>query len=169
MVHSVELLFDAGTEAALQTICDELAAAAGPVRVPAGRPHVTLVAAERIAPDVDPLLRPVTRRLPVACMVGAALVFGRTNAVLARLIVPTVELLALHAEVHRLCGPHLWPGPMPHTRPGRWTAHVTVARRVGEPQLPDAFRIAGRPPDIGGAVAGLRRWDGTERVEYPIS
>jgi hypothetical protein len=30
------------------------------------------------------------------------------------------------------------------------------------------LRIAGQPAEIRGRLAGLRRWDGTERVEYPI-
>ncbi|MGA9614557.1 MAG: 2'-5' RNA ligase family protein, partial [Mycobacterium sp.] len=125
--------------------------------------------AEQIAPDVDALLRPVAQWLPLACTVGAPLLFGSSNAVLARLIVPTAELLALHAEVHRICGPYLVPGPLPNSLPGQWTAHVTVARRVGGPQLERAFRLAGEPSEIHGTVAGLRRWDGTARVEHPIT
>lgn len=132
MVHSIELLFDPDTEAAVRAIWGDLAAADIPSRVPTGRPHVTLAVAERIAPDVDPLLHSVKRQLPLACTVGAPLLFGRANAVLARLIVPSAELLALHAEVHRLCGPYLLPGPLPNSLPGQWTAHVTVARRVGD-------------------------------------
>ncbi len=169
MVHSVELLFDSDTEAALRRIWDDLATADTPARAPAGRPHVTLAVAERILPDVDPLLRPVARQLPLACTVGAPLLFGRSNAVLARLIVPTVELLTLHAEVHRICAAYLVPGPLPNSLPGQWTAHATVARRVGGPHLDDAFRLAGQPSEIHGTIAGLRRWDGTARVEYPIS
>jgi 2'-5' RNA ligase len=169
MVHSIELLFDCDTEAALRHIWDDLAAADIPSRVPAGRPHVTLAVAERITPDVDALLRPVAHRLPLACTVGAPLLFGRSNAVLARLIVPTAELLALHAEVHRTCGPYLVPGPLPNSLPGQWTAHVTVARRVGGAQLDRAFQRAGQRSEIHGDLAGLRRWDGSDRVEYPIS
>jgi hypothetical protein len=169
MVHSIELLFDGATEAAIGRIWDDLAAADIPGRTPAGRPHVTVAVAERIAPDVDALLRPVAQRLPLPCTVGAPLLFGKSNAVLARLIVPTAELLALHAEVHRVCGQYLDPGPLPNSLPGQWTAHVTVARRVGGPQLERAFRLAGEPSEIHGTVAGLRRWDGTNRVEHPIS
>ncbi|CKM36089.1 Uncharacterised protein [Mycobacterium tuberculosis] len=83
-----------------------------------------------------------------------------------RLVVPTSELLALHAEVHRLCGPHLAPAPMANSLPGQWTAHVTLARRVGGHQLGRALRIAGRPSRIDGRFAGLRRWDGNTRAEY---
>ncbi|MDT5309224.1 MAG: hypothetical protein QOE48_4926 [Mycobacterium sp.] len=169
MVHSIELLFDGATEAAINRIWDDLATADLPGRVPAGRPHVTLAVAERIAPDVDELLWPASQRLPLACTVGAPLLFGSSNAVLARLIVPTAELLALHAEVHRICGPYLVPGPLPNTLPGQWTAHVTVARRVGRPQLERAFQLASQPSEVRGNLAGLRRWDGTDRVEHPIS
>ena len=169
MVHSIELVFDRDTEAAIRRIWGHLAAAGIPSQAPASRPHVTLVVAERIAPDVDALLRPVAQRLPLGCAVGASLLFGRSNAVLARLIVPTAELLAVHAEVHRICGPYLAPGPMPNSLPGQWTAHVTLARRVGGAQLGRALRLAGRPSEIHADMAGLRRWDGNKRVEHLIS
>jgi hypothetical protein len=169
MVHSIELVFDRDTEAAIRRIWADLAAAGIPSQAPASRPHVTLVVAERIAPDVDALLRPPARRLPLGCAVGASLLFGRSNAVLARLIVPTAELLAVHAEVHRICGPYLAPGPMPNCLPAQWTAHVTLARRVGGAQLGRALRLAGRPSEIHGSFAGLRRWDGNKRVEQLIS
>jgi 2'-5' RNA ligase len=168
MVHSVELLFDPDTEATLRRIWDDLAAADLAGRIPAGRPHVTVAVAERIAPRVDTLLQPVAQQLPLACDVGAPLVFGQSNAVLARLIVPTAKLLALHADVHRICAPHLLPAPLPHSLPDQWTAHVTLARRIGGAQLGPVLRIAGQPTQIRGCLAGLRRWDGTERVEYPI-
>ena len=166
MVHSIELVFDRDTEAVIRRIWGDLAASGIPSQAPASRPHVTLAVADRIAPDVDPLLKPVTDLLPLRCVVGASLLFGRSNAVLARLIVPTAELLALHAEVHRICGPHV--APMPNSLPGQWTAHVTLARRVGGVQLGRALRVAGRPSEIAGNFAGLRRWDGNKRVEHPI-
>jgi hypothetical protein len=168
MVHSIELVFDRDTGAAIRRIWEDLAAAGIPSQAPASRPHVTLVVADRIAPDVDALLQPVAQRLPLGCAVGASLLFGRSNAVLARLIVPTAELLAVHAEVHRMCGPYLAPGPMPNSLPGQWTGHVTLARRVGGAQLGRALRIAARPSEIRGSFAGLRRWDGNKRVEHLI-
>ncbi|OBG27079.1 2'-5' RNA ligase family protein [Mycobacterium sp. 852002-51057_SCH5723018] len=166
MVHSIELVFDPDTEAAIRHIWEGLAGAGIPSQAPASRPHVTLVVAERIDPDVDELLRPVARRLPLRCAVGAPVLFGRASVVFARLIVPTGELLVLHAEVHRLCLPHLAPAPMANSLPGQWTAHVTLARRVGGHHLGRALRIAGRPSQIDGHFAGLRRWDGNKKVEY---
>ena len=169
MVHSIELVFDRDTEAAIRGIWEALASAGIPSQAPASRPHVTLAVAERIAADVDELLSPVSRQLPLGCSVGAGVFFGRANVVFARLVVPTSELLALHAEVHRLCLPHVTPAPMPNSLPGQWTAHVTMARRVGGAELGRALRIAGRPSQIDGRFAGLRRWDGNKRVEHMIS
>ena len=168
MAHSVELLFDAGTEARLRQIWDDLDAADLPSRLPAGRPHVTVAVAERILPDVDALLLPVAQQLPLECDVGAPVLFGQSNAVLARLVVPSAALLALHADVHRICAPYLLPGPLPHSLPDQWTAHVTVARRIENASVGTVLRTASQPAEIRGRLAALRRWDGTERVEYPI-
>jgi 2'-5' RNA ligase len=168
MVHSIELVFDRDTEAAIRNIWKALATAGIPSQAPASRPHVTLAVAERIDPQVDRLLSPVARRLPLGCAVGAPVLFGRANVVFARLVVPTSELLALHAEVHRVCLPHLTPGPMANSLPGQWTAHVTLARRVGAAQLGRALRIAGRPAQIEGSFTGLRRWDGNKKIEHLI-
>jgi 2'-5' RNA ligase len=168
MVHSIELVFDHDTEAVIRRIWADLAGAGIPSQAPASRPHVTLAVAERIAVDVDELLRPVSKQLPLVAAIGAPVLFGRANPVFARLVVPTTELLALHAEVHRLCLPHMVPAPMPNSVPGQWTAHITLARRVGGGQLGRALRIAGRPSQIDGRFAGLRRWDGTKRAEHLI-
>jgi hypothetical protein len=169
MVQSVELVFDPDTEAAVRHIWDGLAESGVPSQAPASRPHVTLAVAEKIDPAVDALLADLTGRFPFPCRVGAPLLFGRSKAVLARLVVPTTELLEVHAEVHRVCVAHLRPGPMPHTLPGQWTGHVTLARRVGGAQLGRALRIAQRPPEMTGSFVGLRRWDGGKRLEFPIS
>lgn len=168
MVHSIELVFDADTETTVRRIWTDLAAAGVPSQAPAARPHVTLVVAQRIDPQVDAALSTVADRLPIDCTLGATLIFGRSHGVLARLVVPTVPLLELHEQVYRLCAPHLIPGPLPNVAPGQWTPHTTLARRVGPAQLGRAQRIAGRS-DISGRFVGLRRWDGNARTEYPIS
>jgi 2'-5' RNA ligase len=168
MVHSIELVFDPDTEAAIRQIWAALAGAGIPSQAPASRPHVTLAVAEGIDPEVDGPLRPVAHRLPLRCAIGAPVLFGRANVVFARLVVPNTELLALQAEVHRICTPYLHPAPMSNSLPGQWTAHVTLARRVGGHQLGRALRVAGRPVQIDGRFAGLRRWDGGKKVEHPI-
>jgi hypothetical protein len=169
VVHSVELVFDPDTEAAVRQIWDGLREAGIPSQSPASRPHATLTVAERIDPEVDELLTTLGARFPFACRIGAPLLFGRAKVVLARLVVPTTDLLDVHAEVHRLCLLHLSPGPMPNALPGQWTGHVTLARRVVPGQMGRAVRIAGKPQEIEGRVVGLRRWDGNAKREYPIS
>lgn len=168
MVHTIEAVFDADTEATVRRLWDELAGAGIPSQAPASRPHVTLLVTDRLAADVDPPLVPVSRRMPLQCTIGAPVLFGRGGAVLARLVVPTGELLAMHAEVHRQCRPHLAADPAPNSMPGQWTAHVTLARRIRPAHLGRALRIVSRPAEIRGSVAGLRRWDGDKRVEHPI-
>ena len=168
MVHSVELVFDPDTEAAIRHIWDGLREAGIPSQAPASRPHATLTVAERIDPEVDQLLSSLADRFPFSCRIGAPLLFGRSKVVLARLVVPTTALLDVHADVHRLCMPHLQPGPMPNALPGQWTGHVTLARRLVPGQLGRALRIAGKPQEIAGSVIGLRRWDGNKKQEFAI-
>jgi hypothetical protein len=169
MVHSVELVFDPDTEEAIRHIWDGLRDMGIPSQAPASRPHATLTVAQRIDPDVDSLLRALDDRFPFPCRIGAPLLFGRSEVILTRLVVPTAELLAVHSEVYRLCVPHLAPELMANSLPGQWTAHVTMARRVHGNQLGRALRVAGRPSEIKGNIIGLRRWDGNKKLEFLIS
>jgi hypothetical protein len=168
MVHSVELVFDPDTEESIRHIWDGLREAGIPSQAPAGRPHVTLTVAERVEPEVDVLLASLNDRFPLPCVIGAPLLFGRSQLILTRLIVPTADLLAVHADVYRLSLPHAHPGPVANSLPGRWTGHTTLARRLGGHQLGRALRVAGRPSEINGRFTGLRRWDGNAKREYPI-
>ena len=159
----------ADTEATLRRIWDDLSAADLPSRIPAGRPHVTLAVAERIEPDVDALLRPVAQRLPLGCTVGAPLLFGKSNAILARLD----RAVGRSARIARRGAPNLRAAsccrnrcrtacPASGRRTSRWPVESEGA------QLGPVLRLAGQPSEIYGNLAGLRRWDGSERVEYPI-
>jgi hypothetical protein len=168
MVHSVELLLDPDTESAVRGVWEDLSQAGLSSPAPTSRPHVTLTVADRIAPDVDALLIGVTRRLPIRCVIGAPMLFGRSPLTLVRLVVPSIELLAVHAQVQVLCLPHLRPGPASHTEPGRWTPHITLARRVDPSQLERAIKIRRLGRDTKGNFVGLRRWDGDKRIEYLI-
>jgi len=169
MVHSVELVFDQDIEATVRNIWAGLTEAGIHGQTPASRPHTTLTVAQRIDAEVDASLAALASRFPFPCRIGAPVLFGRSNAVLTRLVLPTAELVDVHAEVHRLCLPHVYPGPMANAMPGQWTPHVTMARRVVADQLGQALRIAGTPQEIVGHVVGLRRWDGDAKREHPIS
>ncbi|OBG80187.1 hypothetical protein A5699_11720 [Mycobacterium sp. E802] len=168
MVHSVELVFDPDTEVAVRGIWDALREADIPSQAPASRPHATLTVSQRIDSQADDALQALTDRFPLKCSLGATLVFGRSAGVLARLLIPTEELLGIQADVYRLCLPFMDPAPMPHAEPGQWTPHVTLARRIAPARLTTAVRIAGRPAEITGHVTGLRHWDGDKRLEHLI-
>lgn len=171
MAHSVELLLDPQAEAAILSSWLLLDAAGLPsqahVASPTNRPHVTLIAAQRISPDVDDVLRPLAQRFPVDCVVGAPLVFGGRRHALARLIVASAELLDLHAEVYRLCLPYVVGDPFEHCRPGHWTAHVTLGRRFTAEQIGAAMAVVNATrEDLPATITGLRRWDSDRHLDH---
>jgi len=169
MVHSIELLLDVDTESAIRHGWKALSDAG--LRSPSlsSRPHVTMIVADGISPDVDDKLAAVLHRLPLPCVIGAPMVFGRSPFVLVRSVVPSMELLQLQADVNRICVTYLTPAAAPNTAVGQWTPHVTLARRVDASQLSRALTIRSTTRDIRGSVVGLRRWDGNKRVEHLIS
>jgi hypothetical protein len=172
MAHSVELLFDPDTEDAIRRQWAALVEAGLPSqahhRSPTNRPHVTLTVAERIDASVDEALRAPAGLLPLPCRIGAPLVFGHESLVLARLIVPDAELLRVQESVDSICRPHMPADPLPHARPGQWTPHVPLARRLAPADLAAALQaVAAEATD--GTFAGLRRWDGDARVDTLIA
>ena len=176
MAHSIELLLDPHSDAAIRAAWQALADAGLPSQVnvtsSTNRPHITLLAAERISPDVDDVLRKLASRLPMDCVVGAHVVFGGpvfggSRLSLARLIVPSTELLALHAEVYRLALPHLTGQPFPHCRPGHWTAHATLGRRFTAVEIGAALTLTGGvAPELPVDAVALRRWDSDARTDH---
>ncbi len=171
MVHSVEMLFDAETEAAVERIWHDMLAlgirSQAAHRSPSNRPHITVTVAEQMADTVDGALRPALARLPLDCRIGAPMVFGVRSITLVRLVVPSTELLDLQADVHRICLAHMPDGPLTHTEPGQWTPHVTLARRMPPDQLPQALALP-VGAEIRGRITGLRHWDGNTKVVHPI-
>ncbi|WP_405374061.1 MULTISPECIES: 2'-5' RNA ligase family protein [unclassified Microbacterium] len=151
-VVSIELVFDADTERAVRTEWQALAGAGlsslGSHTSPSNRPHVTLLVREAVALELD-------RREAFAVSLGAPLLFGAGDRrVLARSVVPSAALLALHADVHAAAGAG---DDAPHTMPGAWTPHVTLARRLKVTDLERALPLLGE--GVTGTARGLRRWD----------
>ena len=161
MAHSIELLFDDDTEAAIRRDWSALAEAGLPSqarhRSPTNRPHVTLSVSDRIEPRVDAALSGPAGQLPVKCRVGAPMLFGRNALTLVRLIVPTAKLLRLQESVAAICATYMTPGPFAHSQPGEWTPHVTLARRLRLDIVEQALRLVG--PEHTGAATALRRLD----------
>lgn len=178
VAHSVEFLFDPVGEAAIRIVWESLADAGLPSqarhRVATNRPHVTAVAARHLDKTADAALTEATSRvLPVPVVLGAPLVFGRPpRYVVARSVVPTDELLAAHARVFRELDRRATQSSegvdfYPHSAPGRWTPHVTLARRVHPDRLAAVLAvIADSDPEPATQIVGLRRWDGDARTEH---
>jgi 2'-5' RNA ligase len=175
MVQTVELLPDDVTEQAVLREWAALADAGLPGQAghhaPSNRPHVTLTV------STEPWPAPVEAAivaavgdagLPVPLTLGGLVVFPHgPRCVLARLVVPSAALLALHARLAAVTRDA--PGAVPHVAPGRWTPHVTLARRFPVARLGEAVTVLAGVPELAGVGVRLRRWDGEARREWPLA
>lgn len=168
-VISIELLLDKVSESLVRADWEALAAAGHSSMAgnpsPSNRPHVTLL----VRPATGLLLTPdafisVSGLLPVPIELAEPMVFSHGDrAVLARRVVLTDEILAVHAAVH---GAAPAGDDAAHTAPGEWTPHVTLARRLRLSALDEATALLG-PPHAGRAMA-LRHWHSAARVATAI-
>ncbi|NQX35156.1 2'-5' RNA ligase family protein [Herbiconiux sp. VKM Ac-2851] len=192
-VVSVEAVFGAAVEAAVRAEWEALAAAgmsslAGHTSA-SNAPHLTL-AVRPAEGGFGPFALPgeVAVALPLPVVLGAPMLFGAgERRVLVRSVLPSAGLLALHAAVHA----HLAAGARAetaagagagvdagagtdgggvqdalHTRPGEWTPHVTLARRIRLEQVPAALALLGG--DIAGEIVGLRHWNAETATVTPL-
>ena len=164
-VVSIELLLDPETESHVRADWERLAAAGLPSlashRSPSSRPHVTLL----VRPDLEPVsFSTAAALLPVSVFLASPIVFRHgDHGVLAWGVEPTEELLRLHRVVHRAAPEG---ADAAHTTPGRWTPHVTLARRLRVDDLAVALDVLpGR--HVGRGVA-LRRWDSASATVTPL-
>jgi 2'-5' RNA ligase len=176
MAQSVELVLDPLAEAAVIQEWDRLDAAGLPSsRRPESdqdhRPHVTLYAASRMTAEADTRLPALFTELAVELRVGALMIFGprHGSCVLVRQVVPSAELLALQRDVAQLCGAD----PAGQFGVGRWTPHVTLARRIRPEQLGAAVEVLSAALAGGRSIDGLssvvrrcRRWDGDRKTAW---
>lgn len=154
-MRSVDITFDDSLDAAVRDLWSALSDLGLPSlashRGASNRPHITLA----VGPGLELVGRPRLR--PFAVRLGGAVLFPRrSGAVLALGVAPTPELLDLHGRVSSTAI-----GGLDHTRPGAWTPHVTLSRRLTPEQIPDALAVLqslGDPPI--GRVIGLRFWNG---------
>jgi 2'-5' RNA ligase len=176
-VVSLELLLDPATEARIRAEWEALAGAglsslAAHTAV-SNRPHITVLVRPELASQAAVALSSALT-LPIPVELGAPVLFGAGDRrVLARSVVPSPALLRLHSAVHDLAGPG---DDAPHTRPGEWTPHVTLARRLRLDTLPHALRLLddaaegaadapvradapGRADASRSTATALRRWD----------
>ena len=158
-VVSLELLLDPATEALIraewQALADAKLSSLAAHTSPSNRPHITLLVRPSL-PEVS--LAEVRNFLPLPLTLGALLLFGEGDRrVLARSIVPSVQLLELHRALHDLVEPG---EDAPHTQSDEWVPHITLARRMRVDALPQALRLLdGVSPAASGSATGIRRWD----------
>ncbi|MDI9915489.1 2'-5' RNA ligase family protein [Rhodococcus sp. IEGM 1379] len=170
MVQSVELLLDASSESAIRSLWTALADAELPNQASrhsaSNRPHITLFAAHSIPADVDEIL---VRRFTAPSFevrLGGYIVFGGKQFVLARSVIPSRALLRLQRDVFEATTGSS--GISAHIKPGSWTPHVTVARRITPEQLGYAVSLLGSAV-IAGECGPIRRWDGDQKEEWLLT
>ena len=169
-VISLELVLDAVGEGAVRREWQLLEGAGLPSQSrhtgASNRPHVTLLVRSTLG---DLRTAPLGDMLPLTMTLGAPLLLGggRTRA-LARSVLPSATLVRLHEAVHALAGSG---DDAPHTVPGEWTPHVTLARRLPVERIGDAVAALGEQGErpIAVEATGIRRWDATTRTVSPVA
>jgi hypothetical protein len=164
-VRSIELVLEPSSDAAVRAVWAALVDAGLPSLgrhpSPSNAPHVTLAAGATL-----PVPTTFDAPVPDSLLLGGVLLFpaGPGRSVLVRSVVLDPVLAAFHAALHRTT-----PDAVDTTLPGRWSPHVSFARRVRDADLPravEALRDAPLPSTL--QVAGVRHWDGETRTVTPI-
>jgi 2'-5' RNA ligase len=159
-MRSIELTLDETTDAAIRSDWAVLAEAGLPSLAShtsaSNRPHISIAVGEELEPSEA--LSAALGALPLALRFAGLVLFGprRGSFVLARSVVVSRELLALHSAAHATLA-----GALDVTLPDRWTPHVTLARRLTAAQL--AVALTELPAASDGLVEGARLWDNESR------
>jgi 2'-5' RNA ligase len=169
MAQSVELTLDSAAEAALVAQWDRLAAAgiAKPKRPePHGHhlPHITLYAADAIPEGAESVLPEIVAGVNLTVHIGALMIFGsrKSESILVRHVAASVQLLELQQRVARACAAD----PAGQFGQGRWSPHVTLARRVSSDHLGKAVSVLGSRGELDATIQRCRRWDGRRRIAW---
>ena len=172
MAQSVELTLDSAAEAALVAQWDRLAAAgiAKPKRPePHGHhlPHITLYAADAIPEGAESVLPEIVAGVNLTVHIGALMIFGprKSESILVRHVAASVQLLELQQRVARACAAD----PAGQFGQGRWSPHVTLARRVSSDHLGKAVSVLGSRAELDATIQRCRRWDGRRRIAWWLS
>jgi 2'-5' RNA ligase len=164
-MRSIELTFEDTTDAHIRLDWARLADAGVPSQAahtaPSNRPHITLAAGAEL--QLSDGVQELVRLLPVSIGFSGVLVFpgGPGKYVLARSVVMTQRLLELHGLVHGGLA-----GAIYLSRPGAWTPHVTLARRVPQHLLGTAVELLDLR--LEGECTHARLWDSGTRTVTPL-
>lgn len=164
-VVSLELLLDRATEDAVRAewaaLADAHMSSLAPHTSTSNRPHVTLLVRPTLPPLDAALLARIATTLPLAVTLGEPILFGEGDRrVFVRPVALTPELEDLHRMLHASVA--IEDGDAPHTRPGEWTPHVTLARRLRVSDIPAARALVAG--ELHGQVTALRRWDAASKT-----
>jgi 2'-5' RNA ligase len=173
MTQSVELLLDDATDAELRRQWDRLGDAGLPTarRIkpsPSHAPHLTLWAGDVVDAADDRVLPELFADLDLELMIGSLMLFGprRGCYVLVRQVVASKPLLDLQQQVVRTCGTRAYPG----FQSGRWSPHITLARRVRVDQVsPSLAALGGAPPELVTRIRHARRWDSDRKLAWLLT
>jgi len=174
VTQSVELLLDPAAEAVVKREWQALHDTGLPSELrsePAGshRPHVTLWAGAEIAAVAEGALAVLVADLGLAVELGPLTLFGpaRGSYVLVHALVPSMDLLELQSAVAGTCAAE----PSSYFAPGRWTPHVTLARRMRPEQLAAALTALAPCSGVGQPIwiTRCRRWDSVARRDWLLT
>ncbi len=170
-MHSVELVPDDRTDAAIR---DQWAAllnaglpSQGRHRGASNRPHITIGLADTLLPSDLVRLAAASAALPLQVTVGGLLIFGGRRFVLARLAVPGLDLLRLQGDLQAAMAEPV--DPHGQFSAGRWTPHITLARRLTAGEVGAALQVLGEVPPLVGSLTAARRWDMVAKREEWIN
>jgi 2'-5' RNA ligase len=172
VAQSVELTLDPSAEAALVAQWDRLAGAgvAKPqLSGPDGhhRPHLTLYAADAITEPAESALPEIVADIDLTVRVGAVMIFGPRSGkcILVRQVLASVELLQLQQRVALACEAD----PEGQFGAGRWSPHITLARRVLSDDVGRAVSVLGSHGELDARIQRCRRWDGKRHTAWWLS
>jgi 2'-5' RNA ligase len=170
VVQSVELLLDPASEGRVRYQWQALHGASLPSEYRAGagshRPHITLLAVDALHETAEAALPDLVAGLDLSLELGSLMIFGprRGRVILVRQVTPSIDLLRLQARVAEICGA----ATDGQFGLGRWSPHVTLARRLPTDQVGRALDVldGGADRPLRARITRCRRWDGTRRVAW---
>jgi 2'-5' RNA ligase len=171
MAHALELFFDPGSEAKVKSVWDRLEAAGLPSLATRThrrhRPHVTLVVAERIEAARLQHCRDRLTATHLDVTLHSPAVFQRSG-VLHLSVVPTLELLRLHQQVHAALADSLV-APWGTYSVGAWVPHCTLAQGLTREQLARGIDLLHEQPVVQAHVTGAGILDTKTGEVLPVA
>lgn len=171
MAHALELFFDSDTETKIKRVWDRLEVAGLPSLATRThrrhRPHVTLAVAERIGVARLQEGRDRLAATHLDVTLHSPAVFQRSG-VLYLSVVPTLELLRLHQQIHAALHDSLV-GLWGTYSVGAWVPHCTLAQGLTREQLARGIDLLHDQPGVQAHVTGAGILDTKTGEVLPVA